>query len=153
MTTIRAAASGYKASGRVLKALGGNVDDFIERALDSMVEKVKADINNELQNKQHIMTGELLGEDKLLEKGKGYRVIGTRKIQGRILEHGRGIVRPRNAKVLRFVNKQGDVVYTKESGPVDPDPVFEPNIIKNSRKVKDVIVNEVSKSIKENNHD
>lgn len=151
MTTIRATARGYKSSKQILQGLTANIDSFCEKALDSVVAKVQADINSDLQNKQHVLTGELLGEDKLLEKSEKTRIIGTRKIQGRILEHGRGIVRPKNVKVLKWTDPHtGEDIFAKESGAVDPDPVFEPNILKNIKHLSDVLSEEVISSIRSN---
>jgi hypothetical protein len=154
MTSIAASAKGYKASKKILKGLSGGVDSFCEKALDNLVAKIQADANSELQNKQHILTGELIAEDKLLGKAEKTRIVGTRLIQGAVLEHGRGIVRPKNGKFLHWIDKTtGEDVFAKESGPVNPDPWLEPAILKNTKRVKDVMIDEVSKTVADNNSD
>ena len=44
----------------------------------------------------------------------------------RFVEYGRGLIRPDKKEVLRFTGRDGEVVYTKQSGPMRPRPFMRP---------------------------
>lgn len=154
MTSITATARGYKASKKILGELDSKLSDILEDSLDKFAAKIEADANGNLQDKTHVVTGELLAEPKILEKGEKYRVIGSRKIQGYIVEHGRGLVLPKKGKVLHWIDKHtGEDVFATKSGPVDPDPWLEPAVNRNKKGLKDIIAEDVKKIVRNNNHD
>ena len=76
-----------------------------------------------------IDTGELRASHRLdpspIRVGRDW-VIRWRATAGHaiIIYSGRGEVRPRNASVLRWVTKTGQVVYAMRSGPVPPNRWF-----------------------------
>lgn len=140
--------SGYKASKNVLNGLSEGLDDIIERSLDEISAKIGADADSELQNKQHVITGRTLGSKRIVRE-KGSRTISYGG-GAYYIEHGRGLVLPVNAKVLRWIDKHtGEVVYAKESGPTDPDPFLEPSVNRNKKKFSDIIAREISNKIKQ----
>ena len=80
-------------------------------------------LKDAIQNEQHVVTGELLGSIRVIEAGDHFVVVGSDKLQARILEHGR--IEIRSDKVLHWVDPDsGEDVFSHVSAAVKPTNIF-----------------------------
>lgn len=88
-------------------------------------------LRSEAQNEGLVVTGDYLSSFKIFEIGDGYIDIGNDSDHARIVEYGRGPVRPVNATVLAWTDPEsGETVFSTYSGPVEPTHFIERTIIR-----------------------
>lgn len=102
----------------------------IEQLLDDVSIAAVDRIKSNIQNEQHVVTGELLGSVGEYERGPGFRVVGSDKQQAFYLENGRGPVVAPDGKVLAFKPKDSaELIFRKSVGPAEPTHVFERSVL------------------------
>lgn len=114
--------------------LDADVDRFFADGMGRLITEVGQDIVNEttelLTNGTgragvRVRSGRLRGsiEVRVVKQGRRYTItVGTRVDYARIVHDGRGPVRPKNAKALRWVTPGGAVVIRKSAGPAAARP-------------------------------
>lgn len=113
-------------TNRIMEEIAGASESFLDDVAAAIVDEARSN----LQNQGSVNTGELLASIRVLGQGEGFRVVGSDVKQAAIIEYGRGPVVPVHAKVLRWVDKDtGEVIFSKYSGPVQPQPYFEPAVL------------------------
>lgn len=123
---------GFDSNRKVLNALNRNIEAAKAQALDHTAAEIISEAKSNLQNKQHVITGELLGSVRVLSSTKDSRKIGTDKLQGTVVEKGRREVKPlKPGGVLVWIDPDsGDTVFAKKSKAVTADPWLEPAVRK-----------------------
>lgn len=80
-------------------------------------------IKDAIQTERHVVTGELLGSVRIMDVGDDFVVVGSDKLQARILEYGR--VEIRSEKVLHWIDPDsGEDVFSHYSAAVKPTNIF-----------------------------
>ncbi len=105
-----------------------------------------------LETKTYVIArqrSQFLSQDRTLEKGTRYQRRGTSvKLQMRpryqVLEFG-AYIKPKDKKVLRFIGKDGEVVYTKHAR-ILPRPFFKPGV---KDAIRADVVNKVAERVYE----
>lgn len=100
------------------------------------------EIKNNIQNKMHVVSGNLLSSIGIYEETEDSVLIGSDEQYALYLEYGRGPVRPVNKKALHWVDPDtGEDVFTKYAGPSEPTFVFEQGVLAGAQKAVDQLVN------------
>jgi len=136
---IRTIAYGFKNNENLFDNLDENIEKNIGMVLHQLATDVVMEAKQNVGNNQSIDRGTLIFSIRILEEDYGKSVtIGTDAPYAEYIEFGRGPVRPVNAEVLHFFTKDGNEVFTKYSGPTEPQPFLEPAVIKVTGKFSDI---------------
>ncbi len=132
-------------------------EDSVSRKLQKLAVKSPSAFMNALQQialetKTYVVSRqkrEFVSKSRTLEKGTRYQKRGTSvKLQMRpryqVLEFG-AYIKPDNKKVLRFIGKDGEVVYTKHAR-ILPRPFFKPGV---KDAIRADVVNKVAERVYE----
>lgn len=98
-------------------------------------------LKSEAQNEGLVVTGQYLAGFKIFEIGEDYISIGNDSDHAKIVEYGRGPVRPVNAKILHWIDPDtGEDVFSMYSGPVEPTHFIEKTIIRGLEEYKRQVI-------------
>ena len=141
--SVQITTRGHKASMEYLSSLVASIDGDLDQALIILADDIISEARSNLQNNQHVYTGELNASIEITEQGKGYVVVGTKIPYAWYIEYGRGPVRPINAKFLHYFTKDGKEIFSKFSAATEPSPFLEPAVILKTQRFSDVVVEQV----------
>ena len=91
---------------------------------DFLVSKVKS----EIQNEGHVVTGELLGDVRILDIGDDFVTVGSTLIQASVLENGRIEITKKDGVLAWQDPDSGEMVFSHKSKAVEPTHIFERSI-------------------------
>jgi hypothetical protein len=118
-----------------------------KKDLLSIGEALVSAIKSEIQNEGGVQSGELLSSVGIFNETANSIDVGSSSPHSEYYEYGHGPIRPVNAKALHFVTKDGEEVFTKYVGPVEPTGVFERTILSQLPKEVERIAEEKKREL------
>ena len=145
---INITAKGLIESQRMLNHVSQTHDQVLNELLKKLGEEIIMEARNNLALKNHIDSGGLMGSIQILKEGDKEILVGSDAPHASYIEFGRGPIRPINAIVLRFFDKNtGKIVFTKYVGPTEPSPFLQPAVETTTNKFRDVYVQKMENMI------
>ena len=124
-----------------MKNLINNLDDEVTNLLHGLGNDVVMEAKQNIGNNQSIDRGTLIFSVRILEEDEKSVTVGTDAPYAEYIEFGRGPVRPLDPDgFLHYFTKDGKEIFSKYSGPTEPQPFLEPAVIKVTKKFKDVFI-------------
>jgi len=149
---VRVTAAGFAANRSMIDSITGNFDDEIGMVLHQLGTDVVMEAKQNVGQNQSIDRGTLIFSIRILEEDVGKSVtVGTDAPYAEYIEYGRGPVRPLKPDgVLHYFTKDGKEVFSKYSGPTEPQPFLEPAVIVKTKRFQDVYVTLAEEFINKN---
>lgn len=114
------------------RTLESNVDKLIRDLAFAYQRGPAQQVKRRMQEEAPVLTGVLRQEhtvDLPVRRGNAWHVIFRAEARSKegfpypiAVHNGRGVVRPKRAKALRWVSRSGAVVFARRSGPSKPNP-------------------------------
>lgn len=123
-----------------------DVEQGLEEGMQTIAETIKGLQEKYIKINNSISTGALLNSINIEKIGKYEYLIGTsiEDIYPLTIEYGRDEVRPKSAKVLRWYNKSGDVVFSYYSSATKPKPFVQPSFDDIENEVENILMGAIS---------
>jgi len=149
---IRLAAVGFGGNRTMINNLTNNWEDEVGKMLQGLGQDVVMQAKENVGNNQTIDRGTLIFSIRILEEDLPRSVtVGTDAPYAEYIEFGRGPVRPLKPDgFLHYFTKDGEEIFSKYSGPTEPQPVLEPAVVKVAKRFQDVFISQSEEFIKRN---
>lgn len=122
--------TGYETEERRLDQLISGAEKRYGTYLEKLGLAIVSEARSNLQNNQNIRRGDLLASIDIIENIEGKEiVVGSLLAYASIIEDGRPEVRPVHAKVLHWVDENGNDVFSTKSKAVPASPFLLPAVI------------------------
>lgn len=141
---------GYDKSDKQLGTILTNAKKRYGTYLEGLGDAIVSEARSNLQNDQHVVRGDLVASVGILEDNEGNDIlVGSPLPYAGIIEDGRPEVKPVNAKVLHWKDKDGNDVFSKSSAEVPASPWLLPAVISQLHEFPKVFAEREGKFVKE----
>jgi hypothetical protein len=141
---------GYEQADKQLEKLTSDAKKRYGTYLENLADRIISEARSNLQNDQHVVTGDLVASVGILEDNEGKEiVVGTPLAYGAIIEDGRPEIKPVHAKALHWFDKDGNEVFAKSSKAVEASPWLLPACISQIRNLPRIWMDQEGKAVKE----
>lgn len=141
---------GYDEAMAEITIIINKLDEDITEFIRELAETAVFEARNNIQNNRSIVSADLLNSTNVLELGVDSATVGSTAPYAGYVERGRGPVRPIKAKVLHWIDAEtGKDVFTTYAGPAEPQPFWEPALVKILRDYKWLPLDRLTDSVKQ----
>lgn len=139
---------GLEKNRRVLGGIVNELDKNQNLSLHQLGQDIVVEAQQNLVGNANINSWELFDSIKILEEGDKYIIVGTNKDYAGYIEYSRGPVRPIQAKILHWIDKDtGKDVFAMFSKATEPMPFMEPAVISKTQNFVDIFAERILGSV------